>query len=252
MIESLYKITGRLVVEPQVLDSIAANMANANSPGFKGQHLTINSFSDLLDTSISRFTPTGYTVHRGELVQDMSSGSYKHTDRALDFAIQGDAMFVVKSNNGADVFTRNGDFRVTDKGVLVTQDGLEVVGKNGQIRFDAAQDDMTSIRVKPNGIVTVQGTAGPREVAQLKLIEVTDHKALMRTTPSFFVLKKGMGDSMREANNPNVTNFTLEMANVSPITEMTKMIESVRSFETAHRVLGKLDELFKKHQAIVQ
>ncbi len=251
MFEGMYKIAGRLRLEPKILESIARNMANANSAGYRGEHLTVNTFSDILDETISKYTPTGYSVSEGKTVNDFTPGSYKQTGRSLDFAIQSEGFFVIEQENGTRMYTRNGDFQVQKDGTLVTQDGFAVVGVGGRIRFNQA-DNLMNLQVKQDGTIFSVNGLDAREIGRLKVVTVSDLTRMERVSPTYFRIN-GNDDALAEDNkSAYVSNYALETANVSPVLEMTKMLESNRNYSRAYKVYNTLNELLKKHQQLLQ
>ncbi|MCC6220075.1 MAG: flagellar hook protein FlgE [Deltaproteobacteria bacterium] len=123
-------IIGResLMTHGSALSTVADNLSNANTPGFKAQR---SEFSDLFASSIGAMFSDPLTSGSGVSVDDISTlytqGSIEQTDRELDMAISGRGFFVV--NDGAnDYYTRAGNFQVDADGNLITIQGDSVMG----------------------------------------------------------------------------------------------------------------------------
>lgn len=110
------------------IDVIGNNLANLNTPGFKGSTV---SFHDLVTQSIGAglgATQVGFGVGTPITLRQFSQGALQSTGGPLDAAIQGDGFFIVQAPNGAIQFTRGGNFQVDNNGNLTTATGEIVQG----------------------------------------------------------------------------------------------------------------------------
>jgi len=135
MIDSIYTAMSGLQGHQRALSTISHNVANMNTPGFRGSHVD---FVDLItggDEGGSQGAGEG-TGGRGvdasHVSLDMRSGEVRQTDRDLDLAIDGDGFFVLQDETGALRYTRNGGFDFNSDGVLVgTGNRMKLMGFGG-------------------------------------------------------------------------------------------------------------------------
>ena len=123
-----------MVAQQLNVDTIAHNLANVNTAGYKRSRVD---FQDILyqtlraPGSISAEgveLPTGLQVGLGTRVvatqRIMAPGTPQPTENALDLLINGDGFFQVSQRNGDVAYTRAGSFRLDGSGNVVTADGF--------------------------------------------------------------------------------------------------------------------------------
>ena len=155
MVKGLYTAYTGMIQEQHRMDTLSNNLANADTIGFKKEGTTSQSFDAVLvdklkdDSEYIRLARTigqaNPGVKIGEGYIDWSQGSFQITNNAFDLALQGEGFFVVeftnKNGETSHMYTRDGNFQVTQEGYLVTTDGDFVLGKNGQhIKVDPNQE----------------------------------------------------------------------------------------------------------------
>ncbi|MGA2561342.1 MAG: flagellar hook-basal body complex protein [Terracidiphilus sp.] len=127
---SFYIPLSGLDADSTALNTIANNLANMNTTGFKSQ--TTN-FSDLFYQQVGS-NGSGDEVQQGTGVKvasnttDFSSGSISSTDVSTDNAIDGTGFFVLNAGGGSQLYTQDGSFQLSSTGTLETADGLAVMG----------------------------------------------------------------------------------------------------------------------------
>ena len=110
------------------IDVVSNNLANLNTTGYKA---SVVSFQDLVTESIGAglgATQVGFGTGTPFTVREFTQGATQSSTGLLDGAIQGDGFFIVKSSQGAQDFTRAGNFQVDDSGYLTTMTGQRVQG----------------------------------------------------------------------------------------------------------------------------
>ncbi|HEY1902642.1 MAG TPA: flagellar hook-basal body complex protein [Terracidiphilus sp.] len=144
---SFYIPLSGLDADSTALDTIANNLANMNTTGFKSQ--TTN-FSDLFYQQVGA-NGAGDEIQAGTGVQvasnstDFTGGSISSTGVSTDAAIDGSGFYVL-DNNGSQLYTRDGDFQTSTNGTLESSDGLAVMGygaTNGVINTSGGLTDIT-------------------------------------------------------------------------------------------------------------
>jgi flagellar basal body rod protein FlgG len=117
-----------------------------------------------------------------------------------------------------------------------------VQGEGGPIRLDPA-DDPTRIQVTEQGELLVPdgGDAGLRSIGKLRIGMVEDPNRLLRLSANYF--RPAPDQSIETATGTRVCNGYQEESNVSPVREMAAMIQSLREFESGHKMVQTLTEL---------
>ncbi|MGB7547817.1 MAG: flagellar hook protein FlgE [Terracidiphilus sp.] len=161
-------LTG-LNADSTALNTIANDLANMNTTAFKSQ--TTN-FSDLFYQQIGS-TGSGDPIQVGAGVQvaanetNFAQGSISSTGNATDVALNGNGFFVINNGNGADEYTRAGNFSLTSTGNLVTSSGLNVMGYpavNGVVNTNAP---LTPISIPVGQVEQPQATTNLNMTANL-------------------------------------------------------------------------------------
>ena len=128
-----------LVARIQALDTAAANLANAQTPGYRAEREYFRSVllgPDALDSQLGR-TVNNYGLLGGDRLS-MAQGALQSTGNPLDLAIEGEGFFQVQTSNGLR-YTRDGSFHRAPNGQLVTAAGEPVLSSAGQAIADAAR-----------------------------------------------------------------------------------------------------------------
>ncbi len=231
-------------------DVIANNLANASTAGFKQNREVDEAFPTYLiarlhDQRINTLDGTaeirpnigimGGGVIPQEVTTDYSQGSHEDTKNPLDFAVNGAGyFFTVLNPEGKTFLTRNGNFSLDGNGRLVTQDGLPVLGHNGEIYIDGNQ-----VTVDAEGNISVDGKA----LDQLQVVQVQDPSQLTKVGHSLFSAAPGAKVDMAP-DDIQVQQGTLEQSNVDSIREMVNMINTSRAYDLNSRVISSYDDLF--------
>jgi flagellar basal-body rod protein FlgF len=217
-------------------DVIANNLANASTPGFKGDVAVSESFRDMLlvDTnSRDRLGPLSTGAQVAEVAVNLRSGTMRHTGSSLDVAINGAGWLQVQTDAGVR-YTRNGALTTNLQGQITTAQGDPVLGAAGQpIVVDGTRGQ---IAISPSGVITVEG----REVGQLGLVALQD--------PSIEKLGESYVTGTPDAGTPpgQVAQGYLENANVNSVEEMVDLIVNMRTYEAGQKVIRAIDETLDK------
>jgi flagellar basal-body rod protein FlgF len=211
------------------LEVIANNLANASTPGFKADNLE---FESVLANAKN---PTQEPVFsNSRFSTDFTAGTVQKTDNALDVALNGDGFFVVNTPQGA-AYTRQGNFHRGPGGTLVTSDGYEVQGANGPITIAGGK-----VAIGGNGTVTVNGIAA----GSIARVDFPKPYTLTKIGSALFM--PANPQAAPAPVNTELQQGFLEGSNVQVITEMARMIETSRYFETCARAVKSYDELASK------
>ena len=245
---------------------VSNNIANVNSTAFKKSKTNFEHiYSKDRSTSPNKFTGQGVGVN--DPLLQMSQGSLKTTNGALDLAITGLGFFTVINENAIETpfFTRDGSFNITATGEVVTNDGLKVMGHLGQdneilknlvIPPRKTNDDQTislisNINVDTKGEITA--TYGFDD-------EVIIGNFVLASFPNESGLKQ-VGDNRYQINSKSgLANFgipmngafgkieagNLERSNVDITSEMITMLKAQQAFSGVSRLLQTEVDITKR------
>jgi flagellar basal-body rod protein FlgG len=237
------------------IDTIANNLANVNTPGFKRARAD---FEDLLyhtirlagtpSTSASE-TPTGIQVGHGTqpgATQKMyTMGKLQTTGNKLDIAIHGEGFFKIRHSDGSEAYTRDGSFKLDSNGQIVTSNGYrllpEIVLPEGFLPEELA--------VSEEGIVTVKmaETDTPIEVGRIETYRFVNPAGLQAIGDN--LLKETVGSGRAVPGEPGSEGFgrleqgMLEMSNVELAQEMVDMIVAQRAYEINSKTIITSDAM---------
>lgn len=134
MIDSIYVAASGLTGHQKGLKVISNNVANLNTPGYKGSQAQ---FADVFlsqggDASTGESTTPGGGLDTLNPTINFTTGDIRETGRDLDMALDGPGFFVVRDDRGQTLYTKSGRFEFNADGQLVTMDdGMPVMGLNG-------------------------------------------------------------------------------------------------------------------------
>lgn len=216
-----YIALSRQMVLRRQMDVMANNVANIATPAFKAEGMM---FVEHL-----RKTEPGEKIRFVQdiaTVRDLRPGALTHTGGPLDLAIQGEGYFAVETPEGPR-YTRAGGFTLDADGQIVTARGYPLLDDGGAPL--ALPTDAGEITVSRDGtIVTDQG-----EVGRVGVVGFADEQALKH-------LEGGLYDSDGQepvpVETPEVEQGALEGSNVAGVVEMTKLIATVRLYQSAAKM----------------
>ncbi len=216
----------------------ANNLANVNTAGFRGEMSSSTALWLKGDGFDSRATNSGEVVSA-----DMSEGTISETGRPLDIAVQGkDALLAVQSREGDEAYTRRGDLKVAESGLLTTGDGSPVLGDGGPITLPA-YDKLT---IAADGTISIVPQGGDpsqiQTVDRLKLVAVNGAP-----------IAKGLDGLFRDRNggtlapDPDATvrQGAVEGSNVNVSATLIDMIEASRDWDMQVKMMSSAQDIDK-------
>ncbi len=210
------------------MQGIANNLANMSTAGFRREGVVFSEYVQELgpgteSLSLSNANGRAITTTQGTLSQ---------TDARLDLAIEGDGYFLIGAPDG-EYLTRAGGFSQSDTGEIVTQDGHFLLDSGGApIPVPLGT---RSLAIAADGTMSADGVP----VAEIGLWEPTDPLDLSRRTGTAFTAAGGVQPAEGDAA---ILQGFLESSNVSPVTEITRLIAVQRAYEAGQNFLDKEDE----------
>jgi len=250
---SLYSAATGMEAQELNLNTIANNLANVNTPGFKRSKIE---FQDLLyskpraagaDSGNGNLVPTGIEVGNGTKVAATSKvftqGQVNQTGQNLDLAVQGDGLFEVTQADGTIAYTRDGSFKLNAQGQVVTADGLPV-GSG----FQTIQTGASSINISSTGMVTVQGPSGPQNF-QLTLSRFPNESGLESLGGNLYAETPASGAPQTgqagQAGYGGIQQGYLEASNVNIVEEMVNLITAQRAYEINSKSVQASDNMLQ-------
>jgi len=159
----------------------------------------------------------------------------KPTDDPLDVAIDGNGFFKLNGPEGL-LYSRRGDFAINGDGLLTTSDGLPVLDTSGS-QINIPDIDGGKVAFGDDGTIYVLDRKDNREeVAKLAIVDIKDKSKLKKAIGTTFSLQNGAEESTLN-DNYRIIQGSLELSNVNTSSEMAKLIDNHRIFETYHKLL---------------
>jgi flagellar basal-body rod protein FlgF len=217
MQNGLYVALSAQVALERRLETIAANVANMNTPGYRADGVSFEAqVAKAGENRLSYVSPgAGYISRR--------AGSLIQTGNPFDAAVQGDGWFAVDGPAGV-IYTRDGRMRLSATGALESIEGNPVLDAGGApIQLDGAGGPPT---IASDGMIN----QGGRQVAAIGLFALDDAAKLTRAGNSGFTSDKAAQPILDFTQN-GVVQGAIEGANVNPVQEMTKLIAVTRAFD---------------------
>ncbi len=218
MQNGLYVALSAQVALERRLDTIAANVANMNTVGYRADGISFEAqVAKAGDNKLAYVTSGDGYISR-------KSGALVETGNPLDVAIQGDGWFAVNAN-GSTIYTRDGRMRMTENGALQDINGAAILDAGGApIQLDPAGGAPT---ISGDGMITQAG----KQTGAIGLYMLDDSTRLTRAGHSGFTTSKP-GIPILDFTQNSIVQGAVENANVNPIEEMTKLIAVTRNFDS--------------------
>lgn len=217
----------------QRLATLSSNAAHASVPGHKRQMLRSDMpFATHLDASNANadLAPVVREAVRG---LDLRPGALRETGRALDAAIEGAGVYFGLSDGQATYLTRGGRFSIDASGFLAGEQGLRVLGTQGEIRLQAGAD----VSIRPNGEIVQRGEVQ----AVLQLLRPAEGVDL---APMSGALMRAEGAlDLQDPVMNSIKPSTLEASNAGGLQEMTGLMTTARQFESLVRITQGYDDV---------
>ncbi len=243
------------------VDNIANNLANVGTTGFKRSTIAFqdlfyeNIASSKLGSSSSRGSSDGPMLQIGHgsravaTIRNFMQGSVAETGNALDLAISGDGFFQVELPDGSTGYTRDGNFSRNSSGLLVNNSGLPLAGQlevpTDALAVDISQDGTVKALLSDNTQV---------EIGQIELAKFANSGGLEAIGDNIFVETESSGlaffGTPGEEGFGVVRQGYLEQSNVDIVTEMVRLIEAQRAYETNSKMVQAAEDMMQVTNSI--
>ena len=253
MIKAMRTAASGMTAQQMNVDVIANNLANVNTVGFKKSSIE---FQDILyqklrsagsesaaGSTIPVSLEVGYGTRPAATQRSFAMGSLQMSGNPLDLAIEGNGFYQVLLPDGTIAYTRDGAFKLSADGQVVTTDGF-FVQPNITVPADA-----TEISISADGIVSalIYGESEPQEIGQLELAKFINPAGLQAMGHNLYTVSAASGDPI--LGSPGLDGYGrvnqgyLEMSNVEIVEEMVNMIIAQRAYEINSKAIQTSEEM---------
>ena len=252
---ALWAAASGMIAQQLNVDTIANNLANVNTAGFKRSRVD---FQDVLyqtlrvPGSVSAEgvdLPTGLQVGLGTRMVSsqriLAPGTFAQTENGLDLAIKGNGFFQILQPNGEVVYTRAGSFRQNRDGTIVNSDGFPL---DPQMVIPT---NATSVSVGVDGTVsvTVPNQVEPQVLGQIELATFPNPAGLEAIGRGLYRATGASGPATNGTPGADglgeIESGALEMSNVQVVEELVNMIVAQRAYEANSRAIQVADHMLE-------
>jgi flagellar basal-body rod protein FlgF len=218
----------------QSLDLVANNLANSSTSGYK----TDGEFYTLFESAAASEDESGASAV--PMIQrqwtDFAPGLLESTNNPLDFGLAGKGFFVVQGPSGP-LYTRNGNFRFSTSGALVTNEGYPLLQDNGQ---PYSANTAQPLKVSRDGDITQGGNS----IGHIKLVEFPSPTSLTKFGANYF--SNATGQQPADATDAQIYQGKLEASNVSASHGAVRIVGLSRQFEMMQKAISISNDMGKK------
>ncbi|HEU4684784.1 MAG TPA: flagellar hook-basal body protein [Nitrospira sp.] len=244
MNRAIYPILSGALAQERRLQVFANNIANVNTAGFKQDQQVfkavmarriagpppvpgIHTIGNHVGAAPAGHNERVYTAPHVTRT-NFDIGRTRMTGNPLDLAIQGDGFFELKTPQGTR-YTRTGMLSLDTRRRLVTSAGFPVLGLKGEIKIPPGNIQINSV-----GGIQVDG----QTVGTIKVVQFDDNSMPGKSEDGLF-----MGGAPKVMATPMLQPGHLEESNVNSLGEMVKLIEGMRTYESAQKMIQTIDHM---------
>ena len=244
MLRGIYTAAAGMLNTQLAVDTMANNVANVNTTGFKARYVQYQAYPEI---QISRIDDGG-SQEIGKLTTGVeiigtplhfSQGHLQPTGNALDVAVDGEGFLTVQLPNGETAYTRNGSLKLNENRELISEGQYKVLDLGGNpinIPSNAGK-----IVIAEDG--TISGESGAA-IGKLHMVRFSNPKGLHQLGDSLF-----KGDDPIDAQAGQVSSFKqgyVERSNTNIVHEMIQSITGMRLYESLQRTISTQKETLDK------
>jgi fagellar hook-basal body proteins/fagellar hook-basal body proteins len=265
MVRSLWTAATGMIAQQTNIDTIANNLANVNTQGYKTQ---VNEFKSLLYQTLQTETTSangeqkpigaqvGLGVRNSAITSIFREGNLYPSDSETAFAIDGKGFFAVRAGDGNTYYTRNGDLKfvlASNGNMLADSDGRPVLSSAGQPIILGSQYVLSSITVTKDGqLCYPDANRNPQPIGiTIGVFQFNNPNGLEKMGDSLYSQTAASGQVLNEATTPNLERSNilqkyLEGSNVQVVDEMVNMITAQRAYELNSKAIIASDEMLQQ------
>ncbi len=255
MLKAMRSASSGMIAQQMNVDNIANNLANVATTGFKRSKVE---FQDVLyqnyrkagtQTAIGSEVPAnlaiGYGTRAVATVREFSVGDFQNTGNPLDMAISGNGFFQIQMPDGTTGYTRDGAFKLSAEGQLVTADGFYLQPEI------TVPEDATAIHVGLDGTISVMivGSEESQDIGQVELARFVNPGGLAAVGHNLFTQTGASGNPIIATPGTEgmgkIDQGYIELSNVKVVDEMVNMIVAQRAYELNSKVIKTSEDMMQ-------
>lgn len=256
MIRALYTAASGMSAQQANLDTVANNLANSATAGFRRRRLQ---FEDMIyqnlvtpgsaqsQQTVSAGLQIGLGTRSAATEVIMLQGDFNQTGNNLDLAIQGAGFFQVSRPDGTTAYTRAGNFHMNNQGQVVTAEGDTLLPPV------TVPSNSTAVSISHYGVVsaTIPGQTAGAQLGTIQLATFANPGGLNSIGGNLFTQTASSGNAITDAPGGSTGMGTLqqgylENSNVDVVSEFVQMILAQRAYESNSKVVKTADEMYSQ------
>lgn len=262
MIRALMTAASGMKAQQTQVDTLANNIANVNTPGFKRSQLNFRSllYQTMRDpgapVSANQMDPSGLQVGSGVEIagshKDFRQGELVATGGMLDIAIQGEGFFRVVLPSGDLRYTRAGTFHLDGNGQIVTAEGYRLDGA------PAIASDVVEVTISEDGTISTRTSDDqtPAQIGTLQLYRFANPAGLKAQGGNLFSETASSGTAQGQPPGQSGTGLLKqgyqERSNVAVVDELVSLILAQRNYEVNSRAVRVSDEMLQEANQVIR
>jgi len=262
MIRALMTAASGMKAQQKQVDTIANNIANVNTGGFKKSNLAFRSMlyqtyrEPGAQTNASQMNPSGLQIGSGVEVsgsnKDFRQGELEPTGGQFDLGLQGEGFYEITLGNGEVRYTRDGSFRRDGNGKIVTPEGYQVTGAPD------IPPNAIDVIVTEDGRFLTRTSEGelPTEVGKLQVFRFANPAGLKAQGGNLYSLTASSGvATASDAGNEGtgiIRQGYRERSNVETVDELVGLILAQRNYEVNSRAVRVSDEMLQQVNQMIR
>ena len=240
--DGIYPYVTRQMGLVHELDTLAQNIANATTPGYKAEALT---FVEHV-TAPNEDGPSLSMGHAKVRWTDLAGGGMRQTGGTYDMAVEGEGFFQIAGPGGQTLLTRSGAFVTDAIGTLMTHDGLPLLDLGGAPI--QVPDGEGAVMVGRDGTLSKNG----EPFAQVGLVTVPDTIGLQRVGDTRFRYAPPGGGVPDPVETPRIMQGFLEQSNVQSMREIARLIHVEKAYAAGQSIMDREDERMRAMLRIME
>ncbi len=255
MMRSMMTAATGMEAQQLYMDTISNNLSNINTNGFKRSKVEFQDlmYQTLREPGVRNFeggmAPAGLEVGLGVkpagTQRIFEQGSLNQTENPLDLAIQGEGMYQILMPDGSVAYTRDGSFKLSSDGTIVTSSGFQVLPQvsipQGAQGFQVTADGRVSV-LMPGDEMSI-------DLGQIELVRFINPSGLKSLGGNLFATTDASGLPVvsypAEEGAGTIMQGYSEASNVRIVDEMVSMITAQRAFEIVSKAIQVSEEMLQ-------
>jgi flagellar basal-body rod protein FlgG len=262
MIRALYTAASGMSAQQANLDTVANNLANSATAGFRERRLQ---FQDMIYQNVvvpgssespqtdSAGLQIGLGTKSAATEMIMTQGDFNQTNNPYDLAIQGSGFFQISRPDGTLAYSRAGNLHLNNQGTIVTSDGDTV------LPAITVPSNASEVVISKYGVVTAKlpGQTNPAQLGTIQLATFANPGGLNSVGANLLEQTQSSGNPITDTPGGNSGMGTLqqgylENSNVDVVSEFVQMILAQRAYESNSKVVHVADDMYSQINGMIR